>query len=190
MGDIDLFFESYKYLAVFLASSIDHTGTPAALLFSIGFVVAGKLNLYLVLFTCFLGGVFGDFVLFLFGDKIMATLTKLGVLKKEHKGLGWIKKKAVRNDFYAIVFGRFLPIVSRYFPIYYGAIKFSKKRFLGYTLLGNMAMTLGYGVPYYILNKKIEQHYDIKFIGIYLSLAIVIYPITVAVYRYFKSLKR
>jgi membrane-associated protein len=124
-----------------------------SLLFVAGLMVGtDKLQspLPLVLGSVCLAAIIGDSVGYAFGKKVGPMLFKREdsiIFKKKH--LEMAKDFYDRNGGFALILGRFVPIIRTFVPIFAGVVKLEYRRFLIYNIVGgvlwvNLMILLGY----------------------------------------------
>jgi len=173
------FIEIYGLFAVFVGAAIDHTGTPTALLLSVGLASAGILDIRWVLLIATLGSLAGDILLYAigkYGGK--PFLTKIE--KKRPRVSRYTKKITHWFDTYGnsvVVWGRFAALVGRYVSLVCGILEYRFIKFLLFSLIGNIFLTLLFGIPTYLIGEKVNRFLDNGWISFLLIGAIVMLQI-------------
>ena len=144
------------------------------------FAAAGKLNVWLVMLTFFLGSVIGDSTGYwtgrVMGKKLFnredSWIFKPSRVKKAHD---FFEKYGVKT----VVLARFVPIVRTFAPIVVGAAEMPYKQFLSFSILGG-ALWIGTmvlagfflgGVIENALGIKLEDHIEkVVIVVVFLSL--------------------
>lgn len=176
---MEQFLHSYGYLAVFLLTSLDHSGTPLGIILSIGLVATGELELVPTFVAATLGGIAGDLVLYSIGwvggNKAVRFFKNRGPKTKEG-----IEKAEVFLKKYGLIFllwGRFLAFVGRYMSLVYGSIRFRPLFTIVFISIGSVLMTLGFGIPLYLLGEKFNEITANKNFTLILSASLIILQI-------------
>jgi len=130
-----------------------------SLLFTAGFIASkGMLNIWVLLFGCFVFAVIGDsfgyYTGYRFGRKLFA--------KKDSR---FFKRKYLEEteNFYArngektIIIARFVPVVRTFAPIVAGTAAMKYKTFLAYNIIGGFLWTIGITLLGYFLGKVIPD---------------------------------
>ena len=145
-----------------------------SLLFVAGLMVGTKkidAALWLVLLVVCLAAIIGDSVGYAFGKKVGPLLYKKEdslLFKKKH--LEMAKDFYNRNGGFALVLGRFVPIIRTFVPIFAGMVKLEYRKFIVYNLIGgvvwvNSMIIAGFflgGIPF------IKKNLEIIVVGIVL----------------------
>jgi membrane-associated protein len=127
------------------------------------FAAAGKLNVWLVLISFFLGSVIGDSTGYWTGRVMGKTLFnredswifKPSRVKKAHD---FFEKHGVKT----VVLARFVPIVRTFAPIVVGAAEMPYRQFLPYSILGGVLWICSMVLAGYFLGGVIENALGIK----------------------------
>jgi len=131
------------------------------LLFLAGmFVATGKLdvNIYVLILGLFACAVSGNFVGYWFGRKT-------GPVLYHRKDSFFFKKRYLlaaeayynKQGAFALIMGRFVPIVRTFAPIFAGVVKLDFKRFALYNLAGGIIWIASLTLLGYFLGKKFEK---------------------------------
>ena len=131
------------------------------LLFLAGmFVATGKLdvNIYVLILGLFVSAVSGNFVGYWFGRKT-------GPVLYHRKESFFFKRRYLRaaEEYYhkqgafALIMGRFVPIVRTFAPIFAGVVKLDFKRFALYNFAGAIIWIASLTLLGYFLGKKFEK---------------------------------
>jgi membrane-associated protein len=131
------------------------------LLFLAGmFVATGKLdvNIYVLIFGLFVSAVSGNFVGYWFGRKT-------GPVLYHRKESFFFKRRYLKaaEEYYhkqgafALIMGRFVPIVRTFAPIFAGVVKLDFKRFALYNILGALIWIASLTLLGYFLGKRFEK---------------------------------
>lgn len=127
---------------------------------------AGKLNIYLLLASLFLGSVIGDSTGYLIGSRMGNRLFSNPDSKIFRPA--YVNKAREFFDRYGaktIVLARFVPIVRTFAPLVAGAAGMSYQRFLPYSILGSFLWIFGLTLTGYFLGTLIEESVS-RFFGI------------------------
>lgn len=131
------------------------------LLFLAGmFVATGKLdvNIYVLILGLFVCAVSGNFVGYWFGRKT-------GPVLYDRKDSFFFKKRYLKaaeayynkQGAFALIMGRFVPIVRTFAPIFAGVVKLDFKRFALYNLAGGIIWIASLTLLGYFLGKRFEK---------------------------------
>jgi membrane-associated protein len=131
------------------------------LLFLAGmFVATGKLdvNIYVLILGLFVCAVSGNFVGYWFGRKT-------GPVLYHRKDSFFFKKRYLKaaeayynkQGAFALIMGRFVPIVRTFAPIFAGVVKLDFKRFALYNLAGGIIWIASLTLLGYFLGKRFEK---------------------------------
>lgn len=131
------------------------------LLFLAGmFVATGKLDvsIYVLVLGLFVAAVLGNFTGYWFGRKT-------GPVLYHRKDTFFFKKKYLKaaEEYYnkqgafALIMGRFVPIVRTFAPIFAGVVKLEFKRFAFYNIAGGLLWISSLTLLGYFLGKRFEK---------------------------------
>lgn len=131
------------------------------LLFLAGmFVATGKLdvNIYVLIFGLFVSAVSGNFVGYWFGRKT-------GPVLYHRKESFFFKRRYLKaaEEYYnkqgafALIMGRFVPIVRTFAPIFAGVVKLDFKRFALYNVAGGLIWIASLTLLGYFLGRRFEK---------------------------------
>ncbi|KEQ29518.1 DedA family protein [Pedobacter antarcticus] len=131
------------------------------LLFLAGmFVATGKLdvNIYVLIAGLFVAAVSGNFTGYWFGKKT-------GPVLYDRKDSFFFKKKYLKaaevyynkQGAFALIMGRFVPIVRTFAPIFAGVVKLDFKKFALYNISGGFLWITSLTLLGYFLGKKFEK---------------------------------
>ena len=131
------------------------------LLFLAGmFVATGKLdvNIYLLILGLCISAIFGNFTGYWFGRKT-------GPVLYQRKDSFFFKKRYLKaaEEYYnkqgafALIMGRFVPIVRTFAPIFAGVVKLDFRRFAFYNIVGAVTWIASLTLLGYFLGKKFEK---------------------------------
>lgn len=131
------------------------------LLFLAGmFVATGKLdvNIYVLIAGLFVAAVSGNFTGYWFGKKT-------GPVLYDRKDSFFFKKKYLKaaevyynkQGAFALIMGRFVPIVRTFAPIFAGVVKLDFKKFAFYNISGGFLWIASLTLLGYFLGKKFEK---------------------------------
>ena len=133
-----------------------------SLLFTAGFLASQPqltgLNIWVLIFGCFVCAVFGDNVGYATGHKFGRRL-----FQKEDSWLFHKKHLVSAQRFYekygrkAIILARFMPIVRTFAPIVAGIGSMHYRTFMSYNLIGGFAWTFGITILGYYLGNLIPD---------------------------------
>jgi membrane protein DedA with SNARE-associated domain len=188
---MEVFIQNYGYLAVFLLTAFDHSGTPLGILLSIGLVTTGELDLMPTFIVATSGGIFGDILLYALGyiggSKAVSFFKRRG--KSTREG---IERAEVFLEKYGapfLIWGRFMAFVGRYMSLVYGSIRYKPAATILFISIGSVLMTLIFGVPLYILGESFNEITSNDKFTLYLSASLITIQIlaTWAWYRWKKA---
>ena len=133
------------------------------------------LNLFILFIFISISGIIGNYVGYLFGNKVGPTMF-------DWKENLFFKKKYLMQaqEFYekhggrAIVIARFIPIIRTFGPIIAGIVKMDKAKFMYYNIIGCLAwvgsmLCAGYFLQSWILthfNFDLKNHLEVIVLGI------------------------
>ena len=131
------------------------------LLFLAGmFVATGKLdvNIYLLIFGLCVSAIFGNFTGYWFGRKT-------GPVLYQRKDSFFFKKRYLKaaeayynkQGAFALIMGRFVPIVRTFAPIFAGVVKLDFRRFAFYNIVGAIVWIGSLTLLGYFLGKRFEK---------------------------------
>jgi membrane-associated protein len=134
------------------------------LLFLAGmFVATGKLdvNIYVLIFGLVLSAISGNFTGYWFGKKT-------GPVLYHRKDTFFFKKRYLKaaEEYYnkqgafALIMGRFVPIVRTFAPIFAGVVKLDFKKFALYNICGAFLWITSLTLLGYFLGKRFEKEID------------------------------
>lgn len=163
-----------------------------SLLFVAGLMVGTeKLGspLYLVLIVVCLAAMIGDSVGYAFGKKVGPMLYKREdslLFKKQH--LEMAKDFYNRNGGFALVLGRFIPIIRTFVPIFAGMVQLEYRRFIVYNIIGGVIWVNSMILAGYYLGtfEFIKKNLEIIVVGIIL---VSVIPVVLTFIRERKRLK-
>jgi membrane-associated protein len=143
-----IFFESF--LLFFLPGD--------SLLFIGGFLAStGNFNIWVLVFGCFVGAVFGNNVGYALGQKFGRKL-----FLRDNSRLFTQQNLTRTQDFYdkhggkTIILARFIPIVRTFAPVVAGIGTMKYKVFLFYNLIGGGLWAIGLPLAGYFLGKRMD----------------------------------
>ncbi len=180
----------YSYWALLVWVAIDHTGTPSALIFALGLVVIGKLNLMTVLFVCFAGSLIADIIFFIFGRIVRNSKLTNYVNKypKLYLALSTTQNRIEKNGPSIIIWGRFVALISRYIPFVYGLSNFDSKKFILYSFIGSIVMNYVLGLIVYLLWNSISEYLKDDSAIILVTTTLTVLPIfVILIYKYIRK---
>lgn len=159
------------------------------LLFLAGmFVATGKLdvNLYVLILGLILAAVSGNFTGYWFGRKT-------GPVLYERKDSFFFKKRYLKaaEDYYnkqgafALIMGRFVPIVRTFAPIFAGVVKLDFKRFALYNFAGAIIWIASLTLLGYFLGKRFEK--EINDYLLYIIIGFIVITSIPLVYTFVKK---
>ncbi len=173
--------EQYGYWGVFLWTAFDHTGTPGAMLFSIGLASGGLLEIKRVLLVSFLGSLSGDLLLYIVGwvggRKALAALCRrsISVRTSTETVDRWLKQYGKP----VVIWGRFIAFVGRFTSLVLGSFAFPFIPFLFGSALGTALLVLGFGLPVYFLGNTLNDATQNEWFSFYLTVGISLLQIAV-----------
>lgn len=147
------------------------------LLFLAGmFVATGKLdvNIYVLIAGLFVAAVLGNFTGYWFGRKT-------GPMLYNRKETFFFKKRYLlaaekyyhKQGAFALIMGRFVPIVRTFAPIFAGVVKLDVKKFALYNILGAMLWIASLTLLGYFLGKKFEKEIEEYLIYIIIGFIVI-----------------
>ncbi|EDM34074.1 possible integral membrane protein [Pedobacter sp. BAL39] len=159
------------------------------LLFLAGmFVATGKLdtNLYVLILGLVLAAVMGNFVGYWFGRKT-------GPVLYHRKDSFFFKKRYLKaaEDYYtkqgafALIMGRFVPIVRTFAPIFAGVVKLDFKKFALYNITGAIIWIASLTLLGYFLGRRFEQ--EINDYLLYIIIGFIVITTIPLVYTFVKK---
>ncbi|MBC8986270.1 DedA family protein [Pedobacter sp. N36a] len=159
------------------------------LLFLAGmFVATGKLdvNLYVLILGLIIAAVSGNFTGYWFGRKT-------GPVLYERKDSFFFKKRYLKaaEDYYnkqgafALIMGRFVPIVRTFAPIFAGVVKLDFKRFALYNFAGAIIWIASLTLLGYFLGKRFEK--EINDYLLYIIIGFIVITTIPLVYTFVKK---
>ncbi|WP_192797490.1 DedA family protein [Psychrobacillus glaciei] len=165
-----------------------------ATLFASGAIAAiGHLNFRLLLILFFIATVTGDAQNYFIGNKLGHPNKKT----KKFSPLNLISKKSIEktNTFlithgkFAIMFSRFVPLLSTTLPFFSGFTHYSFKRFITYNMIGAALWTLTWVSAGYVLGNIswVDHHLSLSLLGI--TFVSFIPPLIVFAIEYSKKKK-
>lgn len=134
------------------------------LLFLAGmFVATGKLdvNIFVLITGLFIAAVLGNFTGYWFGRKT-------GPMLYSRKDTFFFKKRYLiaaekyyrKQGAFALIMGRFVPIVRTFAPIFAGVVKLDVKKFALYNILGAIVWIASLTLLGYFLGKRFEKEIE------------------------------
>lgn len=159
------------------------------LLFLAGmFVATGKLdvNLYVLILGLIVAAVSGNFTGYWFGRKT-------GPVLYDRKDSFFFKKRYLKaaEDYYnkqgafALIMGRFVPIVRTFAPIFAGVVKLDFKRFALYNFAGAIIWIASLTLLGYFLGKRFEK--EINDYLLYIIIGFIVITTIPLVYTFVKK---
>ncbi|WP_316746995.1 DedA family protein [Pedobacter gandavensis] len=159
------------------------------LLFLAGmFVATGKLdvNLYVLILGLIVAAVSGNFTGYWFGRKT-------GPVLYQRKDSFFFKKRYLKaaEDYYnkqgafALIMGRFVPIVRTFAPIFAGVVKLDFKRFALYNFAGAIIWIASLTLLGYFLGKRFEK--EINDYLLYIIIGFIVITTIPLVYTFVKK---
>ncbi|WGQ07607.1 DedA family protein [Pedobacter gandavensis] len=159
------------------------------LLFLAGmFVATGKLdvNLYVLIIGLIIAAVSGNFTGYWFGRKT-------GPVLYDRKDSFFFKKRYLKaaEDYYnkqgafALIMGRFVPIVRTFAPIFAGVVKLDFKRFALYNFAGAIIWIASLTLLGYFLGKRFEK--EINDYLLYIIIGFIVITTIPLVYTFVKK---
>ena len=137
-----------------------------SLLFTAGFIASqGFLNIFVLVFGCFICAVLGDNVGYATGYRFGRRL-----FQKEDNWFFHKKNLVKTQSFYdkhgkkTLVLARFMPVVRTFAPIVAGIAAMRYRTFMSYNLVGGLLWTLGITLLGYFLGKVIPAEQVDKYL--------------------------
>ncbi len=177
LADILQMFGGWTYALLFFVIFLE-TGfvvTPFlpgdSLLFAAGtFAALGDLNLALLFLVMALGAIFGDTVNYWIGHYIgpRAFSGEIKYLKQEH--LDRTHEFYEKHGGFAVVLGRFVPIIRTFVPFVAGIGAMTYSHFITYNIIGGLAWTgIFLSLGYFFGNiPVVKENFSLVIIGIIL----------------------
>lgn len=147
------------------------------LLFLAGmFVATGRLdvNIYVLVFTLIIAAISGNFTGYWFGKKT-------GPLLYKRKDTFFFKKKYLiaaekyyrKQGAFALIMGRFVPIVRTFAPIVAGVVKLDVKKFAFYNIIGAIIWIASLTLLGYFLGKRFAHQIEEYLVYIILGFILI-----------------
>jgi membrane-associated protein len=147
------------------------------LLFLAGmFVATGRLdvNIYVLVFTLIVAAISGNFTGYWFGKKT-------GPLLYKRKDTFFFKKKYLlaaekyyrKQGAFALIMGRFVPIVRTFAPIFAGVVKLDVKKFAFYNIVGAIIWIASLTLLGYFLGKRFAHQIEEYLVYIILGFILI-----------------
>jgi membrane-associated protein len=158
------------------------------LLFLAGmFVATGKLdvNIFLLIFGLFIAAVCGNFTGYWFGKKT-------GPVLYHRKDTFFFKKRYLKaaelyynkQGAFALIMGRFVPIVRTFAPIFAGVVRLDFKKFALYNICGAFLWITSLTLLGYFLGRKFEKEINDYLLYIIIGfITITSLPLAIAFFR-------
>ena len=159
------------------------------LLFLAGmFVATGKLDvsIYILLIGLILAAIIGNFVGYWFGRRTGPLLyhrKDTFLFKKAH--LKMAEEYYKKQGAFALIMGRFIPIVRTFAPIVAGVIGLDYKRFAFYNISGALLWVTSLTLLGFFLGRRFEQ--EIEEYLLYIIVGFIIVATIPLVWTYFKK---
>ncbi|MDP3985235.1 MAG: DedA family protein [bacterium] len=168
--------EQYGYLAIFVITMLDHTGTPIAVLSGVGVATAGLLEVHTVLLVSFIGGWVGDVLLYgigYYGGKHALrhfARRSTSVAHASEKISGWFDSYGTS----VLIWGRFAAVIGKYLSVVAGSLEYPFIKFMALSFLGGLIMVLLFGVPTYFIGNELNAAFQNSQFTFYLTLGIIV----------------
>jgi membrane-associated protein len=147
------------------------------LLFLAGmFVATGKLdvNIYVLVLGLFVAAVAGNFTGYWFGRKTGPMLySRKDSLFFKKRYLLAAEKYYRKQGAFALIMGRFVPIVRTFAPIFAGVVKLDFKKFALYNILGAILWIASLTLLGYFLGKRFAQQIEEYLVYIIIGFIVV-----------------
>ena len=147
------------------------------LLFLAGmFVATGKLdvNIYVLVFTLIIAAISGNFTGYWFGKKTGPLLYKRkDTLFFKKKYLIAAEKYYRKQGAFALIMGRFVPLVRTFAPIFAGVVMLDVKKFAFYNIVGAIIWIASLTLLGYFLGKKFAHQIEEYLVYIILGFILV-----------------
>jgi membrane-associated protein len=147
------------------------------LLFLAGmFVATGKLdvNIYVLVLGLFVAAVAGNFTGYWFGHKTGPMLySRKDSLFFKKRYLLAAEKYYRKQGAFALIMGRFVPIVRTFAPIFAGVVKLDFKKFALYNILGAILWIASLTLLGYFLGKRFAQQIEEYLVYIIIGFIVV-----------------
>lgn len=159
------------------------------LLFLAGmFVATGKLdvNIYVLIFGLCVSAVSGNFVGYWFGRKTGPVLyQRKESLFFKRRYLKAAEEYYNKQGAFALIMGRFVPIVRTFAPIFAGVVKLDFKRFALYNVAGALIWIASLTLLGYFLGKRFEK--EINDYLLYIIIGFIVITTIPLVYTFVKK---
>lgn len=159
------------------------------LLFLAGmFVATGKLdvNIYVLIFGLCVSAVSGNFVGYWFGRKTGPVLyQRKESLFFKRRYLKAAEEYYNKQGAFALIMGRFVPIVRTFAPIFAGVVKLDFKRFALYNIAGALIWIASLTLLGYFLGKRFEK--EINDYLLYIIIGFIVITTIPLVYTFVKK---
>lgn len=179
---------TYGYLAVFLATAYDHTGTPAAMMLSIGVGLTGLLHIPTIFAISFAGGIAGDLFLYAIGryggPKTIRWITNNKPYRQE--AVGKIGSWFHTYGGSIIIWGRFVAFVGKFTSLVMGSLQYQFSRFIFFTTIGNAVTLILFGLPTYWLGKYFNLAFDNNTVSLYFTAGIIVLQVVITLFMWWK----
>ena len=159
-----------------------------SLLFTAGFLASQNyLNLWLLIFGCFVCAVFGDNVGYATGHRLGRKL-----FQREDSWLFHKKHLVTTENFYekygkkAVVLARFMPIVRTFAPIVAGIGAMRYRTFMTYNLVGGAIWTIGITLLGFFLGQVIPAEQVDKYL-LPIIAAIIFFSVLPSLFHLYKE---
>lgn len=168
--------EQYGLIAVLIGTALDHTGTPGAMLLSIGIATTDAMDITSVLIVSIIGGLLGDVMLYTVGyyggKRALNYFSKRneGIRESKEKLQSWIEKFGPQ----IIIWGRFVAVIGRYLSLIYGSFAYSFIRFTLLSLIGGIIMVLSFGLPTFFIGNHLNELFENPLFTVYVTFGITI----------------
>ena len=165
-----------------------------SLLFSAGFLASqGLLNIWVLIFGCFVCAVLGDNVGYSIGHRFGRRL-----FQREDSWLFNKKHLVSTQEFYekhgkkALVLARFMPVVRTFAPVVAGIGSMHYRTFMTYNLIGGALWAIGVTMLGYFLGQMIPPEqidkYLLPIIGVIVVVSLL--PTLLHLYKEYRASKR
>lgn len=155
--DASPYLASYKeagLTALFFTSAIDHTGVPVPSIVALAFSSELGLNIWEVCLVGLLGGLAGDFLIWLFGRHVVRHS-----LASPRFGRA-IKRGCVllaASPRLALTFGRFIPAIGKAVPAAAAVTGLPFREFLAFSVLGGVLHIALYSLVAFFVLSSIQE---------------------------------
>ncbi|QPJ62635.1 MAG: hypothetical protein G3M70_12425 [Candidatus Nitronauta litoralis] len=137
--NIERWVSDFGYGIILIGTYFDHFGIPLFIIFGGIAASTGTLNPIGVAVCGFLGGLIGDLFLYFLGYKTgIEYWRQFSWVRKMDKAIAFTNQMLQSKPAILIVLGRFLFAVSKIVPPFAGMVRYNTKRYVAYSITGNL----------------------------------------------------